>query len=333
MASGMVPETFPEPLPAYHAELDDEQRIEDQARARGGARFVARNRPEPHRAGDFHHRDAGFDHLEHASESCLDDLESRVLRRSEGRVGPALHGAATLCSAEHATEGGRLGPTLECDHEQRQRARPHAGGVGREPGLWGAIRPGRTSRAFAIIHIAIFDAVNAIAGGYQSYTGLPPAPLGTSKDAAIAQAAHDALVALFPSQTASFDLELAEDLSQIPNGAAKTQGIDLGHRAAAAILALRANDGSQHVEPSVGVDFITSDEVGKWRQDPISQIPLALGAYWGTVKPFVLWSADQFRVPPPPTLDSLAYTNAFYEVKLLGGDGVVTPTVRTEDQT
>ena len=193
--------------------------------------------------------------------------------------------------------------------------------------------PGRTSRAFAIIHIAIFDAVNAIAGGYQSYTGLPPAPLGTSKDAAIAQAAHDALVALFPSQTASFDLELAEDLSQIPNGAAKTQGIDLGHRAAAAILALRANDGSQHVEPRVGVDFITSDEVGKWRQDPISQIPLALGAYWGTVKPFVLWSADQFRVPPPPTLDSLAYTNAFYEVKLLGGDGVVTPTVRTEDQT
>jgi len=142
MASGMVPETFPEPLPAYHAELDDEQRIEDQARARGGARFVARNRPEPHRAGDFHHRDAGFDHLEHASESCLDDLESRVLRRSEGRVGPALHGAATLCSAEHATEGGRLGPTLECDHEQRQRARPHAGGVGREPGLWGAIRAG-----------------------------------------------------------------------------------------------------------------------------------------------------------------------------------------------
>src|SRR5256885_7937717 len=112
--------------------------------------------------------------------------------------------------------------------------------------------PGRTSRAFAIVHIAIFDAVNAIAGGYQSYTGLPPAPLGTSKDAAIPQAAHDALVALFPSQTASFDLELAEDLRQVPNGPAKTQGIDLGHRAAAAILALRANDGSQYVEPRVG---------------------------------------------------------------------------------
>src|SRR5207253_2518268 len=92
-------------------------------------------------------------------------------------------------------------------------------------------------------------------------------------------------------------------------------------------------DGSQHVEPRVGVDFITSNEPGKWRQDPISQIPLALGAYWGQVKPFVLWSADQFRVPPPPALESLAYTTAFYEVKLLGGDGVVTPTVRTGDQT
>src|SRR2546425_550065 len=181
--------------------------------------------------------------------------------------------------------------------------------------------PGRTSRAFAIVHLAIFDAVNAIAGGYQSYTGLPPAPFRTSMKAAIAQAAHDTLVALFPSQTASFDSQLAQDLSQIWDEGAKTQGIDLGHRAAAAILALRANDGSQYVEPRVGVDFITSSEPGKWRQDPISQIPLALGAYWGSVKPFVLWSADQFRVPPPPALESLAYTTAFYEVKLLGGAG------------
>src|SRR5439155_22829238 len=72
--------------------------------------------------------------------------------------------------------------------------------------------PGRTSRAFAIVHIAIFDAVNAIAGGYHDYTGLPPAPFSVSMNAAIAQAAHGTLAALFPSQTASFDLELAEDL-------------------------------------------------------------------------------------------------------------------------
>src|SRR2546425_4827640 len=193
--------------------------------------------------------------------------------------------------------------------------------------------PTRASRAMAIVHIAIFEAVNAIAGGYQSYTGLPPAPFRTSMKAAIAEAAHDTLVALFPSQAASFDSRLAEDLGQIWDGDAKTRGIDLGHRAAAAILALRANDGSQYVEPRVGVDFITSDGPGKWRQDPISQIPLALGAYWGRVRPFVLWSADQFRAPAPPALASLPYTTAFYEVKLLGGDGVVTPTVRTGDQT
>jgi PAP2 superfamily protein len=193
--------------------------------------------------------------------------------------------------------------------------------------------PGRASRAMAVVHIAIFDAVNAIAGSYQSYTGLPPAPAGTSMNAAIAEAAHDTLVALYPSQAASIDERLAEDLSQVPNGRAKADGIDLGYRAAAAILALRAYDGSLHAEPSVGVDFITSDEPGKWRQDPISQIPFALGAHWGEVDLFVLESADQFRTPPPPALDSPEYAAAFDQVKRLGGDGVVTPTERTEDQT
>ena len=139
--------------------------------------------------------------------------------------------------------------------------------------------PARTSRAMAIVHIAIFDTVNAIAGGHKSYTGLPPASRDISMHAAIAQAAHDTLVALFPSQTASFDEPLVDDLSQIPDGAPKANGIDLGQRAAAAILALRTDDGSQSAEPYVGVDFITSDEPGMWRQDPISQNPLALGAY------------------------------------------------------
>src|SRR5437899_11538571 len=88
--------------------------------------------------------------------------------------------------------------------------------------------PARTSRAFAIVQIAVFDAVNAIAGGYQSYTGLPPAPFRTSMNSAIAQAAHDTLVALFPSQAASFDSRLAEALSRIWDGDAKTRGIDLG---------------------------------------------------------------------------------------------------------
>jgi VCPO second helical-bundle domain len=193
--------------------------------------------------------------------------------------------------------------------------------------------PGRSSRAMAMVHIAIFDAVNAIAGGYESYTGLAPARAGASMDAAIAQAARDTLVPLFPSQTASFDELLAADLSQIPDGHAKTDGIDLGHRAAAVVLTLRADDGSQYAEPRVGADFIPSNEPGKWRQDPVSLIPLVLGAYWKRVTPFAMQSAEQFRVPPPPALASAEYAAAFNEVKRLGGDGISTATERTAEQT
>jgi hypothetical protein len=193
--------------------------------------------------------------------------------------------------------------------------------------------PGRASRAMAIVHIAVFDAVNAIAGDYDSYTDLPRAPQGTSMEAAIAQAAHDTLVALFPSQDVDCDQKLAEDLEMIPDGPAKVQGTRLGRRAAVLILALRAHDGSQHLEPHLGVDFMTSNRPGRWRQDPISQIPIALGAYWGSVEPFVIPSAVQFRVLPPPKLHSKEYLEAYNEVKRLGGDGIVTATERTADQT
>src|SRR5215467_9707429 len=90
--------------------------------------------------------------------------------------------------------------------------------------------PHRTSRAFAIVHIAIFDAVNAIVGGHKSYTGLPPAPRDTSRHAAIAQAAHDTLAALYPSQKPIFDELLAEDLDEIRDKQAQQRGIALGSR-------------------------------------------------------------------------------------------------------
>ena len=193
--------------------------------------------------------------------------------------------------------------------------------------------PTRASRAMAIVHIAIFEAVNAIRGHYRSYAGISPVPNDASIDAAIAQAAHDTLAALFPSQASSFDALLAEELDLISNGHVKQNGIEVGQRTAAAILALRANDGSEHPEPQVGIDFTTSDEPGKWRQDPVSENPLALGAHWGEVKPFVMESADQFRVPLPPSLDSAEYVAAFDEAKRFGGDGIVTPTERTGEQT
>jgi len=193
--------------------------------------------------------------------------------------------------------------------------------------------PHRTSRAFAIVHIAMFDAVNAIAGGYESYTGLAPVSCDTSMEAAVAQSAHDALAAMFPSQTARFDALLAEDLSVLPADAATQNGIDLGQRAAAAILALRAGDGSDRAEPRIGIEYVPSNQPGKWRQDPISRNPLALGAYWGSVQPFVLSAANQYRAGAPPALTSVPYTTAYNEVKVTGGDGITTPTIRTPDQT
>jgi hypothetical protein len=96
--------------------------------------------------------------------------------------------------------------------------------------------PTRASRAMAIVHIAMFDSMNAVMGGYQSYTGIPAAP-GASKDknnpemeAAMMQSAHDTLCALFPSQVPYFDRVLAADLGTMPPGQLKdkSKGIALG---------------------------------------------------------------------------------------------------------
>ena len=184
----------------------------------------------------------------------------------------------------------------------------------------------------AIVHVAVFEAVNAIAGGFESYTGTPRATHGTSLDAAVATAAHDTLAALYPSQAAAFDAALEKDLARVHDRRARSLGIALGRRTASAILSLRAGDGSEIKEPRMGVEWTTHDDPGHWRQDPISLVPLALGAKWGAVTPFVLPAVQDFRAPPPPALDSDAYADAFAEVKALGGDGVTTPTLRTAEQ-
>lgn len=195
------------------------------------------------------------------------------------------------------------------------------------------VGPGRSSKAMAVVHIAMFEAVNAIVGGYRSYAGIEPARASTSQPAAIARAARDTLVHLFPSQRAVFDSALAADLASLGSGRALTDGLELGRTAAATVVGMREFDGSEKVEPMYGIDYRADDAPGKWRQDPVSQHPLALGARWAEVRPFVLRSAQQFRVPPPPALDSAEYAAAFDEAYRLGGDGESTPTERTADQT
>lgn len=193
--------------------------------------------------------------------------------------------------------------------------------------------PTRSSRAFAIVHLSIFEAVNAICRRYPGYSGTLPAFADSSKDAAIAQAAHDAMVALYPRQAPRLDAWLAADLARLPAGRSRLNGIDIGRRAAAAILATRAGDGLYEAEPVVGVDYAVGTAPGQWRPDPVSRIPIALGAWWNRIHPFVLPSVTPLRAPPPPPLSSEAYASAFNEVKQLGGDGVHTPTARTLDQT
>ena len=203
-----------------------------------------------------------------------------------------------------------------------------------DPRIFGEqLGPGRSSRAMAIVHIAIFDTINAVDRRYHSYTNVQSYHHPLSLIAAVAQSAHDTLVALYPSQTAAFNARLAEDLARVHNDHERANGIDLGRRVAAAILAQRQGDGSEIPEPHVGVDYFPSDLPGHWRQDPISMIPLALGAHWGECRPFVLQSTHQFRCPAPPAMTSAAYTVAYNEVKNLGGDGINTPTQRTPEQT
>lgn len=237
---------------------------------------------------------------------------------SDGDLGPS-----TLAMVRHWNKVSVDASGL--DHMPSNQGPPHTFGQ--------QVGPCRSARAMAIVHIAVFEAMNAIKPTYTSYIGLAPASPSASIRAAIAQAAHDTLVALYPSQASIIDDYLADDLALIGASTAKTNGIAVGAAAAAGILALRTGDGSNHSEPLYGIDYIPSNAPGVWRQDPITLHPLALGANWSTVTPFVMTSADQFRVDPPPALTSAEYQFAYEEVKVLGGDGVITPTARDEDGT
>ena len=204
---------------------------------------------------------------------------------------------------------------------------PPAAGDTRKGGF--NVGPGRASRAMAIVHVAIFEAINAIEGGYESYLNLEKASSSASAEAAAATAAHDTLVALFPDQKSDLDHQLDLSISHLGKSDPVTVGQDVGRKAAAAVLALRDRDGSEKPEPHVGVDYTCSDQPGHWRPDPISKNTVALGAHWPEVKPFVMQSASQFRCTTPPALTSVEWTAALTNVKDLGGDGATTPTKRT----
>lgn len=190
--------------------------------------------------------------------------------------------------------------------------------------------PGRGARALAIVHAAVYDAVNSITRRYTPYLTLVPLDRGTriSLDAAVAEAGYDTLTALFPAQRSQFDAALAKHLKQLPTDATTAKGRALGHTVAVALLEHRSDDGADFNPPHQW-----SDEPGHHRPDPLNPSQGYLGGKWGLVRPFVIETGDQFRAAPPPPLDSLRYAAAFAEVKHFGGDGVGTPTLRTQEQT
>jgi len=166
------------------------------------------------------------------------------------------------------------------------------------------------SRVYAMVHGAMFDAVNAIDRRYQSYAAHLKAPLGARPDAAAAVAAHAVLVDLYPLQKDTFDAALAASLAKVQDGQAKADGAALGKAAAEKMLALRRNDGM-----SEKASFAPKSGPGAF-QLPANANPI--GPHWGLVTPFVLKRIEDFRRPGPPPLTSALYAEEFNDVKAVG---------------
>jgi hypothetical protein len=178
------------------------------------------------------------------------------------------------------------------------------------------------TRAFAMLHLGIYDAVVAVDGG-KPYLPEHIYKAPASSPAAADQAAHDVLVALYPSQQASLDSQLNNDLAGIAAGAPRSRGLKAGRAAARAILGNRAQDGSAATPPAYDV------AAGPGVFEPIAPAT-AVFTHWAKVKPFVLTRADQFRPPAPAPLNSSTYLKAVRQVQSLGQSNSAT---RTPDQT
>jgi hypothetical protein len=176
------------------------------------------------------------------------------------------------------------------------------------------------ARGLAMLHVAVFEAVNAIERRYAPYKLDLTADRTASKEAAAASAAYSVLLTLHPDRKPDLDAALAASLSGIAATPAKTKGIELGQKAAAGIVALRANDGSNAPEsyrpftkPGVYVPTV---------------VPAASTS--GAITPWVMTKGSQFRPGSPPALDSETWTKDLNEIREIGGRN---STKRTEEQT
>jgi len=171
-------------------------------------------------------------------------------------------------------------------------------------------------------HIALHDAANAVRPKYERYAYHVTEDTGADPSAAAAVAAAEVLKHRRPAKAADIDALLAVDLAMVSNPKRLEKSINVGQAAAAAIIALRANDGST----SAGTPYTPGTEPGDYQ--PTAASVLLPG--WGNVTPFAMTAGNQFVGNGPPALTSAEYTADYNEVKDYGS---ATSTVRTEDQT
>ena len=182
-----------------------------------------------------------------------------------------------------------------------------------------------STRSFAIMHAAIYDAVNSIDRSHAPYlvelSGVSPS---ASQDAAADQAAHDVLVALYPKFQATLDAALQQRLAAVPDSSGKTEGVDVGRQVAADILAARSHDGSDATPPV----FVPVHTPGTYQLTPPNFKP-AQFTHWSKVTPFAIEAAHQVRPGAPPALSSDLYATDFNEIKSVG---ILNSTTATPDQ-
>ncbi|MEX0711696.1 MAG: vanadium-dependent haloperoxidase [Pirellulales bacterium] len=183
--------------------------------------------------------------------------------------------------------------------------------------------PPEATRALAMLHAAMYDAVNAVEATHRPLRVHTTAPGGASAEAAAAQAAYRVLVHLYPGERAQWDAALAEGLQPLPDDG-KQRGIEVGNLVGRGVISWRTGDGSRRT-----ARYTPGTRPGDWQPTPPHSEP-ALLPNWAQVVPFAMSHGSQFRGPAPPALDSADYARDFNEVKSLGAAG---STTRTRDQT
>ena len=180
--------------------------------------------------------------------------------------------------------------------------------------------PPPAERVMAMMHLAVFDAINSIDGRYKPYLIQLPARSDTSKEAAAVSAAATILAAVDPKSAESIKASLAAELDRIPQGQARTDGIKLGEAVALNMIQSRANDGASTPET-----YRPVTTPGVYVPTPQMFVP-----QWPKVRPFAMTAGDQFRPRPPVSLDSERWAADYNEIKTLGR---VDSSTRTDEQT